>query len=216
MGNDDGSTRRDKFMMIMDRSNLTIDGRDPRRLGPKPVTYSFEPITAIDSGMNNLTNLETINASVGNPITVTVRVPTAFGIQSGNLVGYYEGGMVTGANWYVVPSTGPGGGTIITLDTGDNAEEVQVQSVGHTPSNGSTDAGGGQITFQIRKPHSRGALLMFGAKFTQPNSTTPIGGVAVILGNPGPQPGPSAATNPFDYRKEPFNGIVPYVAKDLE
>lgn len=223
IGNDDGTSRRDKFMAIIDRSNLAIDPTQNggtsdslfRKVGPKPVTYSYEPISVTATPPS--TDYDFLS-DVTLPTTVTVRVPTAYAVDNGNLVGFDDGGTNGAPNWVVVPkaNSSNGLGTYITIDTGDNAETVEVQTVSRTASNGSNDAGGGEITFRITKPHRRGALMLFGAKYLDTATPPrPVGGVPIILGNPGPQKPPTVVGG-FDYTKEPFNAVVPYVVKDIE
>lgn len=130
VGIDDGSNIRHQFFAVVDRTNLTIDPANPRRQGPRPVFFSFEPIPSA-SGVDPTT-----------PGTVTAVIPASS----------FDGQVVSGnyddAAWQLRT------GDRLVIDVGARQESVPIQIVGYT------NGVGARVRFDCQFPHARGCAMM--------------------------------------------------------
>ena len=132
LGSNDGTSIRNRFFSIVDRTNLSIDPANPRLQGPRPVFFSYEPVLASSAG------------DLATPGTVTAMIP-AQSFDGTVLRGTYDDAV------WELRSNDP-----LLIDVGVHQESVTVQIVNFVPGVGAT------IRLTCGRPHSRGCPLMIG------------------------------------------------------
>jgi hypothetical protein len=237
LGSDDGTITRHKYFAVVDRTNLSIEAPlsvvapgqtlPPVRQGAPLVYFSYQPNTALPSLQTNppyaLPGTEDPAPNPGQAVFVRVPIvgqpldPLSGAPIPGQLIGEYDGTL-----WTIQAGTAAQPRSVLTVDTGDRAEDgpfavIDAALDPNAPNTGilmlarANPLAVPNMPTGFVKQHSRGAIM----RLVNPDPNQPgifplnVNGNVVLLpstmpGNPGPQPG-------FNYKSPRYASVVKYV-----